>query len=375
MLKKLICFLLIGYYFPTLYAQTVWYHPQEQKDMPISGRGWGNETGKTYHRFPIRFRKAVREELWNLSENSSGLYIDFTTDATDIAVKYTVTCPKSLNNVGTMATSGIDLYRRNAQGEWNFCSCFGSFNFGSNVSDTISYHYQNMIGEKDSAATFRLYLPLYNTVSSLQIGIPANKHLTFTPINSSNPIVVYGTSIAQGASASRPGMSWSNILQRKLDIPVFNLGFSGNGRLEPEVFRIMGELTNARLFIIDCIPNMDSPERVDSIYPRIIAGVHYLRSKTLAPILLTEHCGYNNSLTQKGLREQVLKANSLLNKAYMELKRQGIKNLEYLTANEIGIINDNDSQIDGVHATDIGMRLYANAYINKIRLMQRNKAK
>lgn len=232
-----------------------------------------------------------------------------------------------------------------------------------------------MIGEKDSAATFRLYLPLYNTVSSLQIGIPANKHLTFTPINSSNPIVVYGTSIAQGASASRPGMSWSNILQRKLDIPVFNLGFSGNGRLEPEVFRIMGELTNARLFIIDCIPNMDSPERVDSIYPRIIAGVHYLRSKTLAPILLTEHCGYTNSLTQKGLREQVLKANSQLYKAYMELKRQGIKNLEYLTANEIGIINDNDSQIDGVHATDIGMRLYANAYINKIRLMQRNKAK
>ncbi|WP_052045993.1 SGNH/GDSL hydrolase N-terminal domain-containing protein [Hoylesella timonensis] len=94
MLKKLICLLLIGCYFPTLYAQTVWYHPQEQKDMPISGRGWGNETGKTYHRFPIRFKKEVRETLWNLSENSSGLYIDFTTDATDIAVKYTVTCPK-----------------------------------------------------------------------------------------------------------------------------------------------------------------------------------------------------------------------------------------------------------------------------------------
>ena len=202
---------------------------------------------------------------------------------------------------------GLPCGRRREASEERHPTCLSVLAF----ANIVTYHYQNMIGKKDSAATFRLYLPLYNTVSSLRIGIPANKHLTFTPINSSNPIVVYGTSIAQGASASRPGMSWSNILQRKLDIPVFNLGFSGNGRLEPEVFRIMGELTNARLFIIDCIPNMDSPERVDSIYPRIIAGIRYLRSKTLAPILLTEHCGYNNSLTQKGLREQVLKANSL----------------------------------------------------------------
>lgn len=47
-----------------------------------------------------------------------------------------------------------------------------------------------------------------------------------------HPIVLYGTSIAQGACASRPGMAWGNIVSRSLEIPLINLGFSGNGKLE-----------------------------------------------------------------------------------------------------------------------------------------------
>ncbi|WP_394803695.1 SGNH/GDSL hydrolase family protein [Niabella hibiscisoli] len=66
---------------------------------------------------------------------------------------------------------------------------------------------------------------------------------------------MYGTSIMQGACASRPGLAWTNILGRRLDAPLVNLGFSGNGRLEPELAHLLTEL-DARLFVLDCQPNL-----------------------------------------------------------------------------------------------------------------------
>ena len=58
-----------------------------------------------------------------------------------------------------------------------------------------------------------------------------DQSVEFIPVYREKPIVLYGTSIAQGACASRPGMAWGNIVQRNLDLPLINLGFSGNGRL------------------------------------------------------------------------------------------------------------------------------------------------
>ena len=65
----------------------------------------------------------------------------------------------------------------------------------------------------------------------------------------------YGTSITQGACASRPGMAAVAIVGRKLDTSVINLGFSGNGRMQPEIADLLIELDPA-IYVIDCIQNM-----------------------------------------------------------------------------------------------------------------------
>ena len=58
------------------------------------------------------------------------------------------------------------------------------------------------------------------------------------------PVVVYGTSITQGANASRPGMAYTNILSRRLNVEFVNLGFSGSGRGEPEVAEVIAGIPN-----------------------------------------------------------------------------------------------------------------------------------
>ena len=141
---------------------------------------------------------------------------------------------------------------------------------------------------------FLLYLPLYNGVSAVEIGVPGNRELQAgapRPASRSKPIVFYGTSITQGGCASRPGMVHTAILGRRLDRPVINLGFSGNGLMEPEMATLLAKLDPA-VFVLDCLPNM-TPNLVKE---RVEPFVRTLRrSHPTTPIVLAEDRTYSNA--------------------------------------------------------------------------------
>lgn len=341
-----------------IFAQTDWYNPFGKEEIPVQGRCWNEEIGAKYHRLPDRAEKVVRKALWDLSCQSAGLYIKFKTNASKIQVKYTVTSGFSMPHMPATGVSGVDLYMKDADGQALWCA--GKYSFG----DTVRYTYDNLTypRQSDKGNEFCLYLPLYNGVNLMEIGVPAGSHFEFAAPSKKKPVVIYGTSIAQGACASRPGMAWTNILQRKLDFPVVNLGFSGNGQLEEEFFRLLAE-TDASLFVIDCMPNMTEDDRVGLIADRMAKGIRILREKSQAPILLVEHDGYMGYRVSDAERSRFEKTNEQLRLCYQELK-QKVDGLYYMTFEELGL--SMDSQVDGVHATDLGMSQYAEAYSRKI---------
>lgn len=342
----------------SLQAQAVWYDPLEETSLPIHGRGWNEETGRTYHRLPLRMKDMIRQPVWNLSRQSAGLYVKFYTNAPDIQVKYTVTGGLAMPHMPSTGVSGIDLYSTDANGNQYWCA--GKYQFG----DTIHYSYNNLTyrNPHNQGNEYSLYLPLYNSVKHLQIGVPEGCAFEFITPSTEKPIVVYGTSIAQGACASRPGMAWTNILQRQLDIPVINLGFSGNGQLDEDFVKFLSEL-DAGLFVIDCMPNMGG-KRVEWIKERIIKAVGLIRARSQAPILLVEHDGYMGYQASDKEKENFTLTNEELQAAYTLLK-ETTSNLYYLTFEELGL--SMDSQVDGVHASDLGMQQYADAYTKKIK--------
>ena len=68
---------------------------------------------------------------------------------------------------------------------------------------------------------FKMYLPLYDGLVNIEVGIDSNSVIEKPLKNISKPIVFYGTSITQGGCASRPGMAHTNIISRKLDIDIY----------------------------------------------------------------------------------------------------------------------------------------------------------
>lgn len=340
-------------------AQTQWYNPMEAKFNVVQNQAWTPEIGKTYQRLPDRAKDIVRKPVWNLSENSAGLAIHFYTNAEKIEVRYGVSGSHAMNHMPATGKSGVDLYAINSDGKWLIAS--DRYKFG----DTITYTYRNLSPSRyhKHGYEYRLFLPLYNSVKWLEIGIPDSAKLNFIPVLKEKPIVVYGTSIAQGGCASRPGMGWSNILSRKLDYPVVNIAFSGNGPLEKELVDLMDEV-DASLYIFDCLPNMGRLSEKE-ITNRTLYGVQKLREKHATPILIVDHIGYRNDEINPKEKQVVEKMNRASRQAFQSLVQSGVKNIYYLHQDSINM--PTDGCVDIVHPNDLGMQVYADAYEKIVR--------
>lgn len=338
-------------------AQWKWYNPQHKGAVQcsfIQNQGW-NEDGGNYCRLPLRAKAKVRKEVWNLAGESAGLAVRFKTNAKDIKVKYKVTGSYSMPHMPATGVSGVDLYRNADCG-----FCFGHYSFG----DSIRYEYHIDRGALlDSEQEYTLYLPLYNEVKGMEIGVPGNSKFSFIPKTPERPIVLYGTSIAQGACASRPGMAWGNIVNRSLGIPLINLGFSGNGKLEKEVIDFINE-QEACAYVIDCMANLGD-YKAEQITQLVKQAVLQIREKHNTPILLVEHAGYSNGTTNQKQYETYSRANKGQAQAYKELKKAGIKAIYYLSKEELAY--DSDSWVDYVHPSDVGMMRQAAAVEKKLR--------
>lgn len=346
--------------------KTQWWNPAQQNFHVLEGQVWPNEVKNPYDRFPARAEKSVRKEVWQLSRNAAGLKLRFKTDARSITIRYKVENKNyAMNHFPATGVSGIDLYSLNRDGSWAWAT--GKYKFG----DTISYRYQNIDLDTErypDGREFHLYLPLYNNVSWMEIGIPDTSSFEMLRPRKEKPIVVYGTSIAQGGCASRPGMAWTAILERELHTPLVNLGFSGNGRLEKEVADLLLEI-DARMYILDCLPNLEGFQSSE-VEDRIIATVRAIRKKDrLVPIVLTQHSGFTENRLDASTRQSLDRINGVSEAAFKKLLVEGVRNIYMLRHKDVtmGI----DDTVDGAHPSDLGMMRYAEAYEKLIKSILR----
>jgi hypothetical protein len=326
----------------------VWYDLQL---LDIEGKGW-SDTKAPYDRLPAKAEGVVRPPVWSLSRDSTGMCARFVTDATEIHARWTLTDDGlAMPHMPATGVSGLDLYVRADDGKWRWLAV------GRPAGKTTKTRLVSGIpaGKRE----YLLYLPLYNGVSSVEIGVPAGKNLAKGPQRDRShrkPIVFYGTSITQGGCASRPGMVHTAILGRWLDRPVINLGFSGNGRMEMELARLMAEL-DAAAYVIDCLPNIDA----EAVRQRTAPLVRTLReAHPTTPIVLVEDRNYTDAflVTSKKLRNETSQA--ALREVHERL-RASDENLHYLPGRDL-LGDDGEATVDSSHPTDLGFLRQAEAF-------------
>jgi hypothetical protein len=322
------------------------------RQFGVEGRGW-NDVKNFYDRLPAKAEGVVRKPVWDLSHNSAGLCVRFVTDATEIHARWAVTDAWLYQpNATAICVSGLDLYVKMETG-WRWLAV-GIPKAQTNEVTLI----KNLLPGKRE---YLLYLPLYNGIKSVEVGIPTNGVIEKAPewgTGERKPIVFYGTSILQGLSASRPGMVHSAILQRKFNWPVINLGFSGNGKMEPEMADLLAEL-DASIFVIDCLPNMVA----DEIKERAEPLVKKLRAAhPTTPIVLVEDRTLQDSFLIQGRMEWYhLKDRAELKAAFDRLQKDGVNNLYYILGEHL-FGDDGEGSTDGSHPNDLGFTRQAEIF-------------
>lgn len=335
-------------------ADEDWY---DATTFEIEGKGW-SDTESVYDRLPAHAKGKVPEGVWGLSKHSAGLCVRFQTAARTVSVRWDLTSESlAMPHMPATGVSGVDLYRRTAEGSWQFVQNGRPTQVSGNRA-TFSIPIT-----EGKPTELLLYLPLYNGVKKLEIGVPAGTEIGKAPPRPEGkrrPLVFYGTSIVQGGCASRPGMAHVAILGRQLDWPVINLGFSGSGRMEPAVAEVLASLEPA-LYIIDCLWNISNLEESE-LTTRMTTLVKTIRAAhPSTPILFVGQSQIHAENAPSPLER-------LQEKVIRRLRAQGVPGL-HLCAGKPLLGNDGEGTVDSVHPNDLGMKYHADALAPVLRAL------
>lgn len=295
----------------------------------------------SYHRIDTAAYPGFLPAIKGLLTHSAGLAISFKTNSSRITARWCVTGSKAGNNMTPIVNKGLDLYIKRG-GVWQFA--------GVGRPDGICNDYTLVQNMDSSEKECLLYLPLYDKVESLSVGIDSGYTITagdhpFTK----KRVVIYGSSITQGASASRPGLAYPARLSRATGIHFINLGLSGNGKMEKEVADMLATI-HADAFVLDCFanPTPDQITRRTAYIVRTIRAAH-----PGVPIILIQ-TGPRDSGNFDTVIEQVvrLKNENILTE-FEKLSKEGVKDL-YLIRGEDLLGDDHEGTTDGVHPNDLG---------------------
>ena len=328
----------------------------DARDLGIEGRGWpAADFAAPFDRLPAKAQEKVRADVWNLSRHSAGLCVRFAADTPAIHARWTLTSDSlAMPHMPATGVSGLDLYARDDTGHWRWVACATPNNASVEQGGVV------VDGLAPGKREWLLYLPLYNGVTSLEIGVPAGTTLERAPSalrGCDKPIVFYGTSITHGACASRPGTCHTALLHRRYGRPVVNLGFSGNGRMEPEVGELLAEI-DAAVYVIDCCPNLDGPTTAARTRP-LVELLRKARPDT--PIVLVEDRRSTDSWLRPSKQAHNDANHVALKAAYDELAAAGVKGLHYLGGDDL-LGADGEGTVDSSHPTDSGFVDHAKAF-------------
>ncbi|WP_404304555.1 SGNH/GDSL hydrolase family protein [Neorhodopirellula lusitana] len=307
------------------------------------------ERQRWFDRLPGSAEGNVTNAVWNLSRHSAGMMVRFKTDATSIDIDYKLlTKNLQMSHMPATGVSGVDLYARDDSGKWRWVQVTRP------TSQEVKTKLVDGLAEGDRE--FAAYLPLFNGVESMSIGVPPDSKFEFLAPRT-KPIVFYGTSITHGACASRPGMVHTAILGRRFDTPVVNLGFSGNGKMDAAVGDFLTQI-DAAVFVIDCLPNMNA----SMVSQKCVPLVQQIREKKPdTPIVLVEDRRNTNSWILPTREKHHIANHNALQTAYEKLKSESVNNLYYISGDAL-YGSDGEGSTDGSHASDLGFMRQADVF-------------
>ena len=214
--------------------------------------------------------------------------------------------------------------------------------------------YEKCITLAEGEKEIEIYLPLYNDLGSLSVGLDAGASLEApTPYTYRSPILYYGSSITQGASASRPGNAYPAILERRFDADFLNLGFASGACGEAAMAEYIAGLSFSA-FVCDYDYNAPTAEHLAATHLPLYRTVRAAHPRTpilliTKPILLAAADNADND-----------RRRAIIYETYRTARAEGDTHIYLLDGKQIfAPYEAGMACADGVHPNDFGMWVLA----------------
>lgn len=346
--------------------------PQQAVDaqqLRIINKGWDN-TLTPYTRIPAYLQDSVRQPLWERSQCSAGLGVRFATDSRQVGVRYHLLNDFHMVHMADTGTKGVDLYVWEGDSVWRHANTIRPYVNNKEEKKVEGTLLENLPGEMTE---YMMYFPLYDGLVDLSVLIDSGAVITpGSPelISPDRKIAFYGTSIAQGGCASRPGMASSNIISRELNAEVINLGFSGEGKQDACMARALCEIPDVDIYLLDPVPNCTEGQ-CDTLTYDFVNIIR--RAHPQAAIVMVEGPMYPYSRYNSFFGDYLPRKNAAYRRNFERLKADNPHNLYYVTCEGLDGVED-DGTVDGIHLTDLGFRHYADKLVPILQpIMQRQQ--
>jgi hypothetical protein len=205
-------------------------------------------------------------------------------------------------------------------------------------------------GEKECL----LYLPIWAEVHYLRIGVDDEATIEGLPTPFRHKVVVHGSSITHGASASRSGLTYPALLSRNLGIDFVNFGWSGLCRMQPEFLEIL-KGCEADAFLFDAFSNPTEQQIKDRVEHFVAEMVKAHPGKPLiflqSPIDLESYFNtvkYSQRVSHVNTASKMMKS---ITKQYKDVYFLEVKD----------VLGENGTT-DNSHPTDLGFHRFVTTY-------------
>lgn len=311
--------------------------------VTVNGLPWFRENGGEFFRLPVRVKGKVREPVWELGTMPSGGRVRFKTDSANLKLRIKHSrAETAMAHMCSVGVSGIDLYEGPPDRMVYWTS-------SKAIKPREIYEVVYLANLPRQMREFTLYLPTYNDLVHLEIGLDADAKIEKpSPFRLAKPVVIYGTSITQGGCSSRGANGYVPLVGRMLGVDVINLGFSGNGRSDLEVAELMTEI-DAACYVNDCVANMNI-EGMKERYEAFNAILRTKRPEVPLLFMTSIHFGNENYLDSPRHEE----TNAFVKATYEKFRARDPGKVHFLECRDIISAGPDHPSVDGAHLTDLG---------------------
>lgn len=323
------------------------YDPEE---APFKIYGVFRE-GDNFVRLPAEIAKTVNRKVAILYRHTAGGRLKFKTDSTTLAIKVQMSDINLFSHMPAIGSAGFDVYENDEE--------YGDVyvtTFKPPLDITDSFEAKAVIGSK-KMRDLTVSFPLYSGVTKLLIGLDSDAKIERAEsYSNSKPVVFYGSSITQGACATKPSDSYESIISRRFNLDYINLGFAGSACAEENIYNYINTL-DMSIFVYDYDHNAKDPAHLEATHERMFLAIRE-KHPTLPIIMMSRPRYLVNDDTQQRL--------NIIKKTYQNALARGDENVYLLTGRDLMKICKADGMADNAHPTSLGFFSMATSVGNVI---------